>query len=222
MNLSLTEPSKNILYVGVSNHLKLEGVENCDSLQIQSNHCTFNKIKNEEYSYDVKANSFSIDTVKLYCSGKFIDEFVFELARIEYFVCQLGNIDTCCATIEQILELPKLNLIFNDYLKHNMRILFFEVYVSSEIDGIYKMYEPLKEGTMDTITMIDPITLEIQEKITGRTEAITVNYADRLTDYQINEIKKLNKGDLLIFDNIKVQSPDSKLRKIPSITIRII
>ncbi|MCD8528392.1 MAG: hypothetical protein LRY27_00040 [Chitinophagales bacterium] len=227
-NLSLTNPDLKILYVGVDNYLEFKGFENVENVRFESKHSKINYTNQEENSFVLYVSTYKykvqLDTFIVYQDNKEIGNFIFEIKLIGDPIVQLGSIDSTYATIYNIIANPELNVVIKDcFLEHHFHVVSFEVFtvIHNETKALYPPFEP---GIMDTITLLDPITFRLENKITilERTEAETYNLGWELSNYQIEQIKTLSKGNQLIFDNIKVQSPDGVTRKLPALVITII
>jgi hypothetical protein len=125
VNLSLSDSSRKILYIGVENHLKLYGTKDQTHIIINIYGGGILTIKGNN-EYIVKASATGINSIRVLQDGKQIlkQEFTVEtLAPIEVSV---GFIKDSVATVDEILKNPLLRIGFpNNFYRHQYSVVSF-------------------------------------------------------------------------------------------------
>jgi hypothetical protein len=223
-NLSLYDSTKKILYVGTDNYIKIgtqsKGVKY--ALKTHSNQISISDIHNEENSFFVYPKQNGYDTLFVFQDKKCVSKEVFKIEKIEPLVCILGKNKSNQRTITDILQNPTLNLyIPNSYLKNKSRVISFELLKINEKDTI-ELYGKVSKPLRDTVVLINIETGKEENRIVESITNESKNYGNTLSEYQKSEVKKMKKGDFLVFERIVVSCPNSANRMLPTLIIKII
>lgn len=224
INTSLTDPHKNILYLGIENVIQIIGLDHDDSLRIESSSSkVFRSDWRGEHYRIVMPVDRSLDTLLVYGNNVLLLRKVFEVHRLSDPIAQLGNITRSSATVSEILQDPTLSVVIPDcFYDHTFRVLGFEVYVIQAFDTM-QITRTYARGTIDTLYREDLDTGELTMDTLKRTEFETFfrTKNNTLVDYQIDRIKLMRVGDRLLIDNIKAGCADCSLRKLNPLIITI-
>jgi hypothetical protein len=219
-NLSLTDTSLPIAYIGVDNILSISGLGKGEKISLSSmytsSRLTNNGVNKFIYSPSLKENN---DTVYIWKDDIIIGNQHFKIKKLNEPQVSLGNLRDNFITISKILENPNLNIFIPDnYFKYKMHIISFELFKIVNKDTI-SLYSSEIQSGYDTIMVVDFNTGKETFKIERSESRITRNFNERLTNYQINGIKKMKKGDRLLFQNIKAVGQNGCYRKLEDFII---
>lgn len=124
INLSLTDSSLDIAYVGVDNHIALKGVNRLSTLIISVTNGTIEKYASNEYLFRMQNTDTSVFSVKQ--NGKVIASKTFKGSTLPSPVAGLGNLKDSVVTMKQIELNPFLAIILpNCFYRNNSTILGF-------------------------------------------------------------------------------------------------
>jgi len=244
-NLSLTDSSKNIFYIGGDNKIKITGVNNQSNLKLTSSLNICDIIKSENNTFIVRAKSEHLDTIKVSINDSIVLIEKYECKRIPDPIPIFANTVDLNVSKVQIKSFPYLSSILPNCLyKFNFTVVGFESYFlfyngdfldsekrnfKNERIGNYKLTfkendEALTIG--EVIQLKDSIYIydSVGEKI-GFLKEIKIKSKGSLGGYlnagQLALIEKMQSDDMIIFRNIKVRSNDSCNRIIGSLVITI-
>ncbi len=104
---SLTNTDAGLLYVGVNNVLKVEGVDNLP-VQLISRKNAVKAISDN--GFILQASNLGVDTISVLKNGKEVFNKVFEVSLISDPVARIGNLKSDAAVVSEILSDPSLNI----------------------------------------------------------------------------------------------------------------
>jgi hypothetical protein len=190
-NVSLTDTTKNIFYIGVENKIIITGKEYNDvtnAVHISGGGASI--YKESVNNYIVRVTSVT-DECKILVTGKkgkMIVEKIFTVKLITDPVLQFGSFrNNETASVNEILNNPFLNVVIPDcYYQYNIQIVSFEIGVSVK----------------DSV---------ILESTTG----------NKLSDKQKELISSSDDNNMITVENIRVLRPDGSKAKLPSLVIYI-
>lgn len=123
----LTDIDAKILYIGVDNVLKVEGINNLP-VQLISRKSTVKSISDNEFILHV--SSLGMDTISVLKNGKEVFNTFFEVSYITNPVARIGKLNANVATVAEILSDPSLNVFLpNCY--------YFNPFTVSRFSGIF-------------------------------------------------------------------------------------
>jgi len=219
-NLSLTDTTLPIAYQGVDNILSISGLRNGEKVSLNSIYSSSRLTKNGVNSYIYLPSIMDRnDTVYLWDRDIIIAKQPFKINKLNEPKVSLGNIRDSFITILQAINNPYLSVYIPDnYFKYTMHIISFELFKIVNKDTI-SLYSSEIQSGYDTIMVVDFNSGKETFKIERSESRITRNFNERLTNYQINGIKKMKKGDRLLFQNIKAVGQNGCYRKLEDFII---
>ena len=137
-NLSLTDSSLRILYIGVENRLKFSGIKNPEEIILTLVGGGASLSKDEKSRYIVHASAQGIATLSVYQRGKLVK-------TIEYKVMLLGRLKAGLnghwnkpMRKNEILFNPRLTIAFDSsWLKHNIKVVSFTMRTQLNGDSVF-------------------------------------------------------------------------------------
>jgi hypothetical protein len=148
-NHSLTDTSKNILYIGVDNYIRVndEKLKNVELIaqqgKVYKSHTDFNE-------FLVSSKKVGLDTLRLLIDNNQIIEKVFTVESLGDLHCQLGNISDSIATVDEVLQNFSLNIFIpNSYYKFRATIRTFSIKLEYKNGKSPKTFD---ENLGDTLT----------------------------------------------------------------------
>ena len=129
-NTRLTDPQLTMLYRGIENTIEVSGLDKDTTLKLTSatGEVLESKWNNDPNLFFVKAGYADTDTLRLYQADSLVLTRTYEIKKIGNPISQLGDIADTTATIQQILENPKLIVVIPDcYYDHRYRVFYFRV-----------------------------------------------------------------------------------------------
>lgn len=209
-NLSLTDTTLPIAYQGVDNILSISGLRNREKVSLNSIYSSTRLTKNGVNSYIYWPSIMGRnDTVYLWDNDTIIAKQPFKIMKLNEPKLSLGNIRDSFITIIQAINNPYLSVYIPDnYFKYKMHIVSFELFKIKNRDTI-SMYSSEIQNCYDTITSIDFETGKETLNIERKNARITKNFNERLTSYQLNEIRKMKSGNRLLFKEIIVSGGEN-------------
>jgi hypothetical protein len=176
-NLSLTVPDSNLLYIGVSNKIKVSSNKYKD-LRLEAN--GYRYTPNKDGTFDVFATSTGSVTLKVYNRSKLLTSRLFERKRIpDAFIGISLHRDTV-VTKDAILSNPRITIRFPGcILKHTLRIIRYSVSIESKIKSADSTFRVLGDFFPDDL--LSRIN-QLESGATIRFENIRVNGIDHRSD----------------------------------------
>lgn len=137
-NLSLTDSSLRILYIGVDNYLQITGIKKPEDLEVTISGGATDIRQYEASRYVVRTSVVGQSTLSIFLKGKL-------LKRIEYNVYTLGPAvagvnykRNTTLRKNEILEAPRINLfVENAKLRLNDQVVSFTMYLEMNGDSFF-------------------------------------------------------------------------------------
>jgi hypothetical protein len=215
INSSLVDSTKKILYIGKYNKMKINLNLKDKNYELKFNNQILGNL--EENSFYINPNQIGIDTLFVFFKKKCIHKEIFKVDELGYEKCILGNNLSNYLTVDEILTYPMLKLYFpNSFYKSCSNVYSFYVYKNVR-NVETALYSPYPQNVKDSVYSNVSNKFVMKNTIA----IVSINRGEYLTNYQIEEIKKLKKGDELIFKDIIVGCPNCIFRKFSDITIKI-
>jgi hypothetical protein len=221
-NLSLTDTTLPIAYQGVDNILSISGLRNGEKVSLNSIYSSTRLTKNGVNSYIYLSSIMDRnDTVYLWDRDIIIAKQPFKIKKLNEPKVSLGNIRDSFITILQAINNPYLSVYIPDnYFKYKMHIISFELFKIVNKDTI-SLYSSEIQNGYNTIMVVDFNTGKETFKIEKKESRITKNFNERLTSYQLHEIRRMKSGDRLLFKEIVVSGQNGCYRKFYDYQIQI-
>jgi len=191
-NLSLTDTTQNIFYIGVENKVHVTG-KGFDPVKgkfaVSGGGCSFKNLGKGNYVYKCEMETDNC-TVRYSENGKSIFTQGFRCRKIGDPLARLAGIRDSLATVDEIISNPFLIVeIPNAFYKHGCQVTAFVI----TMDG----------ASFEEKNEVDSIAGYI------------------IPTHVITKIKKLRKGDMIYFDQIRCLCKDSRSRKLKPFGITI-
>ncbi len=220
-NASLTDTSKNYVYIGIENFFVIEGMEDIDQYRIETNGVKLIKITKDTFVID-PINSNDV-IIKVWKEKELIIQNKFVAKRIEQSFVTLANSTKSELSIAQILAHPYLDVKRNDYLNGNDN--FVSNYKIKFVLGghLFIANSVTPVGSIDTIPVENPNTGELIYSITyNAEERVESNriLGNSIPTHYLALIKRLQPNDQIIFEEISIVGAMCP-RRMPNITITI-
>jgi hypothetical protein len=137
-NLSLTDSSLRILYIGVDNYLQITGIKKPENLEVTISGGATVIRQHEPFRYIVRTSVVGQSTLSIFLKGKL-------LKRIEYNVYTLGPAvagvnykRNTTLRKNEIPEAPRINLyVENAKLRVNDQVVSFTMYLKIKGDSLF-------------------------------------------------------------------------------------
>jgi hypothetical protein len=153
-NISLTNPSLNILYVGVDNIIDVKGLDTNNTYTIVS---ATGKVANWANNYVVRHTLATTDTLRLYQSNKLVVEKTFDIHKIGNAITRLGNVTDTSTTVQRILSNTKIYILLpNCFYKHFFSIRSFDIILVQKKGA--QLFEEEIQGDQLTVKAINSIS----------------------------------------------------------------
>lgn len=137
-NLSLTDSSLRILYIGVENRLQISGVKNPEGIVLTLVGGGGSIIKVEKSRYIVHATAQGIATLSVYQKGKLAKTIDFKVMILGILKAGLNGVWNKPMRKSEILFDPHLTLtIDSSWLKHNTKVVSFTMRTELNGDSIF-------------------------------------------------------------------------------------
>ncbi len=128
INVSLTDSSKSVIYIGVDNTIEVRGIPSDPNIKITASELRIEKSKWNENQYYCYASERGKDEIKIYRNDTLIFTKLFTIDRINDPIVYFGDLTDTIATVKEVLRNPLLHVeIPNCYYDHGFRIFEFEV-----------------------------------------------------------------------------------------------
>jgi hypothetical protein len=210
LNLSLTDSTKKVIYIGIDNEIEIKGFKGNKTISIKANKCDvskplyFDKINR----FILRGKKTGLDTLLIIEDSIYLSNFIYEIKRVNNIEAILSEKKSTTLTKEEILLNPYLTLTIPDcYLKQNTYVTSFELYYKSSGKYTVPLYENKNSNEKDTIVEIDYETGKEYLNFTEVKYAEDQNTGNYLSDFQKKQITKMKKGDMLMFERIKIMAP---------------
>lgn len=205
-NLSLTDSTLPIAYLGVDNVLSISGLSKEMRLSINSKYTSTRLMKNGENNYIYQPSiSDKYDTIFIWNKDVIIAKQHFKILILNEPKVSLGNNRDSFISISQAINSPYLSIYIPDnYFKYKMYVASFELFKIENKDT-FALYSPEIQQYYDTILTIDFMTGKETFKIERKEGRIERNFNEYLTTYQLSELRKMKKGDKLLFKEITIR-----------------
>lgn len=128
INLSLTDSSKSVVYIGVDNRMEIKGIPSDPNIKITASELRIEKSKWDENQYYCYASKRGKDEIKIYRNDTLLFTKLFTIDRINDPAVYFGDLTDTIATVKEVLQNPFLHVeIPYCYYDHGFRIIEFEV-----------------------------------------------------------------------------------------------
>ncbi len=221
-NISLSNPDKKIFYNRLTNLLDIKGFDSTKNIRLISLNGNFEtKIENGKKKYEFSPNNICIDTIFIYLDNIFHSKQVYEIREIEEQKIRLGNIKSNYSTVDDILKNNKLTIISDStFLKNTYDIFSFVLFKIHKLDTI-PIYRPFKKGDSSYIHVVDIQSKNSYDQKFELKKPEEINWGNKLDEYQLKEIKKMKKGDKLLFTMIKGGCSNCYFKRFPDFQLQI-
>jgi hypothetical protein len=133
-NLSLTDSSLRILYIGVENRLQLSGVKKPEEITMTISGAGANIHQVQPVQFIVWASATGQSTLSVFRSGKLLRKIVFDVRVIDIPLAGLNSKRNTTLRKSQLYAAPWLNLYFEHAkLRLNQEVVSFSM--KSELNG---------------------------------------------------------------------------------------
>ncbi len=190
-SVSLRDPEMNIMYAGIENHVKIDGLVLDNTVHLVSSRGEVVPNTNGGNSdFYLEYNQVRKDTLRLFQGDRLLFEEPYEVRTIPDPVARLGEIKTNSASVNQILGDPVVHIVIDDcYWDHEYTFKSFDM--------------KLIDASGNIILSRDDI------------EGVEIP-----TDIQ-KEIKELHHGDAVLIKNIIAYCPSCPGKVMSPISITI-
>lgn len=227
-NMSLDNPNLKELYKYINNVIRVTGLqEKADIKLVSSTMGEFKPLNTDSSFYDfnfvIKKNKF--DTLRIYEGSKILLTKVYEVKEIKDPIARLGNISDTVASINEILNNPRLLVVFpNCNYKFKKQVTSFAFYIYRSNTLLYPDTSKIVTG-IDSISYFNPITHLMELKVVtrlGKHSEKRFIYGNKLETEQIEIIKSLQKNDIIFIEDITaIAGLDDRRRRLSPIKIII-
>lgn len=194
---------KKILYMQIENYISVFGLKSGKDIYVRAAKSKIDRYLESENKFIVKPTTPGLDTLYVFKGPDCIATQIFKVETFGNLQCTVGDIKNKTAFITEIVSNPVLTIYIPDsYLQLNRIVLSFKAYKIQNKDTT-ALYDTAMKFFYDTVTTFDPITFKEKEEVIISYGREGANNGNKLTEYQIEEIKKLKPGDKLLFTNIK-------------------
>jgi hypothetical protein len=171
-SVSLNDPDMNIMYAGIENHIKVQGLElDNDTRLVSSKGEVRPNTGGGNSDFYLSYTKSKRDTLRLFQGEELLFEEPFEVRILPEPVARLGEINTNSASVSQVLDDPSINIVIEDcYWDYQFSFSTFDLKLIDESGNIILSLDDV-EGT------------EIPEDVQ-------------------KQIKELKHGDALLIKNI--------------------
>ena len=160
VNQDLLNTDAAIVYKGIPNHLKIEGILDINQMKITTTNSTF---KTEKNVLTVDESKIGFDTIRIYSNKKLIFTSIFRVDKINNPVAQLAFTLDSVISLNRILANPYLSVKIPGYLSEiNFGIVAFQCSLQKANSSNYIFSDDVS-GNKLTKNMLDLI----QKMVTG-------------------------------------------------------
>jgi len=133
-NLTLTDSSLRILYIGVENRLQITGVKKPDEITVTISGAGANIRKVQPSQFIVQASVTGQATLSVFRLGKLLKKIVFEVKIIEPAVAGLNSNRNTTIRKSQLFAAPWVNIYF-EYAKLHLNYVVVSFTMKTELNG---------------------------------------------------------------------------------------
>jgi hypothetical protein len=190
-NFSLTDSDQHVLYIGVTNELKLEGMPDKKNIEIIMDGRVFEEMHGFFPVMVSKPGTARIDVYQKVKNGKqLLLSKVFQVQTLAIPSTRIAGSTDSLFSAAAILVNPQLDVFFpGSVFKSDISVLSFSITITD------KNGETILEETSSP--------------------------GNRLTAAMIDKVKILKPGDKLFFDNIRAVSRDGRTIKMPAFSVYV-
>lgn len=217
INTSLNDVSKNELYIGLVNNLKIEGLgEGLGVLNINDQENI--ELERNIYQYVPYDTPDSMLTFSIYRDGTLLFEKQFRLInKAEPKLCIKGDVEE--NSVEELIRSREFQICYpNSNYHSNVYISSYKVFYIIDTDTILHI-DTFPIGKVDTILVIDPVTLQEEFRVyTSDEETYAYDfYGSNLSISVIERLVDLKKGNLCLITDINVIFPNGVRRRLENV-----
>lgn len=231
-NLSLTDSTKNILYCGLQNRIKIYGSDSISKVELTSSIKKCFKDIYEKNLFLLHPNMIKTDTINVLINGSLVLVEKYECKRLSDPIPILANTRDLLISKKQIKSDPRLSIVHPDGLyKHQYQVVRYDIFFllfeanspysqkrkfKNRKTGEYKLtYEKIDNSTVAAqVTHISKYKAQLSEMgdpivVRARKTNFKKAQGGSLNQGHLSIIEEMQRGDMIIFRNIVVRSTSS-------------
>ena len=132
-NVNLNSKDSAVVYIGITNHLKIDGQQDLSKFKATSTNAEIAIIDNY---ISLRTDRRGVDTIKIYSNNRLVSTNIFRVEKMSYPKTQLAFTADTIITPNKILVNPVLSVInSNALLNLNIRVIGFQCSIQKANEG---------------------------------------------------------------------------------------
>ncbi len=132
-NVNLTCKDSAVVYIGITNHLKIDGQQDLRKFKVTSTNSEISIVDN---NISLRTDRIGMDTIKVYSNNKLVSTNIYRVEKMSYPKTQLAFTEDTIITQHKILSNPVLSVINpNTLLNLNIRVIGFQCSIQKANGG---------------------------------------------------------------------------------------